>query len=434
MNRIEAYNEKIDISLLVLFTIFLVAAGGSLGYSYVGFTSRSLNCTSLVNCILPLSLFVLIAKFYRKLKFGKTIFLVVAIVIVYWALLYVKYGGYSFLLGRLYDVIFSYILIRCVGIKRSLFYFEKTVTYLTLLSLFLWLPTALIPSLKSFLMSFFIPTPGDMGATQCATIGLYSISVSEGFILRNNGFAWEPGRFSSLVVTTLFLNMIRTRCSISDKGFIILMLGLLSSQSTTGYMTFIVCMILYLYNARKTIVAKILKIALPLSFILVFVYSSFMLDKILEVIDTDNFITENVLSWRASVGNNGYVPQRAEGLYYDFLNIVHDPLLGYGDNPSLSYLRTVLFPNFPISPSNGLLQIVAMLGIPLGICFYFCLYRSSILLSKIYRFRGSFLLFLLLCAINVSYNFFIEPLFVSFVFISLFASKRELLSYSPFQK
>ena len=144
-----------------------------------------------------------------------------------------------------------------------------------------------------------------------------------------------------------------------------------------------------------------------------------MYDKMLKVFDSENFITENAYLYYAKE-NIQYVPQRWEGLVYDFLNIMYSPYIGYGDNNLYSYISAELFFGLDIDLVNGLVQIIAMLGIPLGILFYIIMYHSSMMLSFIYNYKGKYLFFMLLCAVNVSYNFFFEPIIIAFVSSSYF--------------
>ena len=149
-----------------------------------------------------------------------------------------------------------------------------------------------------------------------------------------------------------------------------------------------------------------------------------MLDKIQSVSNTNTFITDDAANYYGEK-DIAYVPQRLEGLFWEWQNILHDPIIGYGDNASYSFVQTVLFPQVVIKLSNGLLQIVSMLGIPLALLFYWSLYKSSSYISKFYNIKGSYLMFLIICAINVSYNFFFEPFIISVVLYSLFLSNTD---------
>ena len=412
-------NVKIRPFVLMVFIIWLVAMGGALE----GFNSHSLQINSVQNCILPIVFifFVIISKF--KLHNLKKYWQVFGVLMIWQLMLILKFGHYDFLVGRLYDITFAFVLVRSLGLKKMFLYYEVAVTKLCYLSLIFWIPIVLFPSLKDLLISFSLPI--NRTGTIVASWGVFGISNSENLgILRNLGFAWEPGRFASFVVLALLIHLFRNRFQLFEKNFWPLLLALFSSLATTGYMAFIICLLGYYMNAKKTSSSQVLKFLLPICFICLFVSSPFMLDKIQSVSNTNTFITDDAANYYGEK-DIAYVPQRSEGLFWEWQNILHDPIIGYGDNASYSFVQTVLFPQVVIKLSNGLLQIVSMLGIPLALLFYWSLYKSSSYISKFYNIKGSYLMFLIICAINVSYNFFYEPFIISVVLYSLFLSNTD---------
>lgn len=410
---------KIKPSILAIYIVWLVAMGGALDE----FNSHSLQFNSTQACILPLLFlaFISISKF--KFQDFKNYWFVFGVLMIWQLMLIFKFGHYDFLIGRIYDITFAFVLVRSLGLKKMLLYYEIAVTKLCYLSLILWLPIVLFPSLQNLLIPFSFPI--NHTGTIVASWGVFGISNSENLgIIRNLGFAWEPGRFASFVVLALLVHLFRTRFQLFQKNFWPLLLALLSSLSTTGYMAFVVCILGYYLNAKKTASSQILKYLLLIGFVCIFILSPFMLDKIQHFSDANSFITDDAADY---YGKNGiaYVPQRSEGLYWEWLNILHDPIVGYGDNAYKSFVQTVLFPQVEIKLSNGLLQIVSMLGIPLSVLFYLILYRSSSYISSFYMVKGKYILFFLICAINVSYNFFFEPFVIAIVLYSLFMPKND---------
>lgn len=423
MNRKIPYSEKIDKSIFICFVIWLIALGGALA----DFNSHSLNLNSITQCILPLAL----VYYTVRMKFRPTrlrpLGMVLCVLLVWQLLLIYKFGSYHVLVGRLYDVLFSFIVIRTLGLKRFFFYFETAVAKLCILSLCLWGLMFFFPPIKNILIPWSFPI--NETGTQIAHWGIVGISTSENLgLIRNLGFAWEPGRFSSIVVIALLMHLFRTRFVLFQKNFWPLLLGVLTSLATTGYMAMGVCVIGYFFNARKNVSSQFLKFLLPALFILMAVSSPFLLDKIKQVSDADSFLTDGEAQYYIE-NDRGYVPQRTEGLYLDLLNIIDSPWIGYGDEVDHSYVRRIIFPNLKIHLSDGVLQIIAMMGIPLSLLFYWVLYRSSKLFASFFQIKGTTLFFLVICAVNVSYNFFYEPLFICMVLYCMFipeSDKKEL--------
>lgn len=395
----------------------MIALGGSIE----GFSSHALRLGSLWECVNPLFLIIYAIKMKIKLAKMQAFIIVIGFIFIWNILLVLKFGSYPILLGRIYDVLYAFILIRTLSLDVFFYYTEKIVTLLTKIGLFLWLPIIIYPDIRYFYenVSFEPHTPG----TCQGTFGFFAFAAfgqeHEGIIIRNLGFCREPGVYSSILVFTLFIHLIRNKFVLFQKNFWPLVIGLISSQSTTGYMAFLVCIVAYLINSKNNYSSIYKYIIITLS-ILTFIYSPFMLNKLISVSDHDNFLNEERASYYAG-DDSFYVPQRIEGLFWETMNIVNSPLLGYGDNSENSYVRSVLFPGVNISLSNGLLQIFAMMGIPLGLLFYFITIKSTSQIMKYYNARGIYMFFITLCAINVSYNFFMEPFFITISMYSIFS-------------
>lgn len=408
---------KIDPLIFILFVLWVVAMGGAL----YDFDSHSLRFNSIQSCILPVSLVVFVIASHFKVQNVKNYVAVIGVLIIWQCLLIYKYGGYNFLIGRFYDVTFAFILIRALGLKRMFYYYEVTVAKLSYLSLIIWIPIALFPSLRQALASFSLPY--NQATTIVASWGVFGISNSENLgILRNLGFAWEPGRFASLVVLALLIHLYRTRFKLFEKNFWPLFLALLSSLSTTGYMAFFICIFGWFLNVKKSL--SVQKYILLIAFAVFLLFSPFMLEKMIEISNTDTFLTDEAADYYGSIDFT-YIPQRSEGLFLEWLNILNSPLVGYGDNVSYSFVQDKIFPQLKIFLSNGILQIIAMLGIPLSLLFYYALFKSSMYVSRIYGIKGKYILFFLICAINISYNFFFEPFVIAIVLYCIFLSEAD---------
>ncbi len=415
-------DQKIDNRLLFIFIIMIIALGGAIEV----FNSHSLRFNNLWNLIIPvISIYYL---YVVRIKLGSILPLIVALVIVLiWQIaLYYKFDGYNVLAGRIYDVLFAFIIIRTLGIKKFFFYIETSVVKLTRISLFLWIIIVILPSIRDLLSLYSLPiySVNTCGGTWGFWGFASKLREGEGVIIRNMGFAWEPGRFSSILVITFLIHLFRNRFMLFKKNFWVLLLGILSTQSTTGYLTFGVCLYGLFMNNNGKRYKKALSYGILGGFIGLFLLAPFMLDKIKYVFSEESFIQQGAANWFIEQGKV-YVPQRWEGLYLEFMNIQDSPWIGYGDDKSYSYVRNVLFPKLDIRLSNGLLQIIAMMGIPLGLLLYFCLYKSSIYISNLYNVKGRLLIFIAVCTINISYNFFLEPIFMAITLYCLFIPKSD---------
>ena len=67
---------------------------------------------------------------------------------------------------------------------------------------------------------------------------------------RNCGFTWEPGGFACFLILAIIINLASNKFKIRNKSLMILILSLITTFSTTGYMAFAFIMIWYLFNTE----------------------------------------------------------------------------------------------------------------------------------------------------------------------------------------
>ena len=117
-----------------------------------------------------------------------------------------------------------------------------------------------------------------------------------------------------------------------------------------------------------------------------------------------------------------YVPQRFEGLAYEYQNIINDPILGYGLEINNSYVKKHIFQELVLS--NGILKVIARYGLIIGGLFYFLLYKSSKYITGFFNLKGGIIYLLLYIFISISYDFTTVPFFLSAVIFYLFTDKK----------
>ena len=113
-------------------------------------------------------------------------------------------------------------------------YYEHCVTKLSLIAVFLWLLSWLLPFMPSLLKAV---SPNWIHALEESNIlifGLQPADYSGALVFRRNcGFAWEPGRFACIILVAMFINMARTKFQLrKNKNLRILLVALLTTQST----------------------------------------------------------------------------------------------------------------------------------------------------------------------------------------------------------
>lgn len=122
----------------------------------------------------------------------------------------------------------------------------------------------------------------------------------------------------------------------------------------------------------------------------------------------------------SSSGEYTYSLERFPSMYFEWKNIINDPMVGYGRTPYYSFFYQHISSN--VSLPSGLLKVLSNYGIFLGIFFYYILYKSSHLFGNIYHRNSPIMLCLLIG--SVSYVIFTIPVFTTFWLYYYFDSNK----------
>jgi hypothetical protein len=374
-----------------------------------------------IGVFLPL-IMTIILIYRHKISFHDKNFIRILVVVLFWIFfIYLKYGHIvpNQTVFLIYNIIVAYILVRVFS--TSLFYlYEKYLTVLSVISLLGVIFYLLMPGLISDLVSVLdVRSFRDTTTVNKGNIIIFTLTnsdiYSDYFFYRNSGFSWEPGRFSSMVVIALFFNLARTKCKLkNNKNFWILLLTLFSTLSTTGISNFIVLLLMIFVHSvsGKNFVPYI--VILPILIVAV-ITLPMMHDKISELYVAD--INKGKILEQVANNDDFWVPQRFEGLSFEWLNIIHDPILGYG----LHWHDSWIYNNIGnILPSNGILSVFAKFGVFIGLLFYLLLYQASKWISQFYKIKGWFWYMLIFMLISISYEFTHIPFYLAIIFSPIF--------------
>ena len=400
-------------------------------------TSRMVGTLSgaLFPFLLPIILTIILLD-RNKVKFDDKRLIRICLLFALWIVLLFTnksyYGNeqYSYYFFLYYSIIVAYIHVQVFG-KKMLPLYENIMMKLSLLSLVFWGIYIIYPSTAAFFRSF--PEAGQghhifylYKWTDPAVREIQSYNYG---ILRNAGCSWEPGRFSIMILLALYCNL--ARCGIKFKGNwsgIILLLALISTQSTTGFLGAIVLYSIFAFKKFDLqYIIAFLVFVVPVSYQLISL--DFMGGKIEEQLDLDaslKQINKSVDYVNKVKESNEYVGSLARfpSMYFEVINIQHDPILGYGRNVGKSYFAQRISSNYLLV--GGLLKMFGEYGIPLGFILYLILFRSSSALGRDFKIR-KITLFVLFLIILTSYSIFITPVFMAFWFYGLFRKEERLL-------
>lgn len=329
-----------------------------------------------------------------------------------------EYYSYSFLLLKIY---IGFLVALIYGVK-CIEYFAKIVSLLAGISIPFWIIANLIGVDG---LSFFAPFNHSLGQGSSflvyVTLDKFDMRGSADYytLVRSPGFAWEPGRFASIIVLAMVCLIITNKGKIhwKSKEWLSLILALFSTLSTTGYIAFFALLVLhYLFGSKLSSIKKV-TVLLILSFLMCYIMTlPFMAEKMMHNADQDSWTTENTSSWLNN-RDQIYTVDRFEGLYLDYLDLQFKPILGCG----LSHFDTYVSQNISdmLTTSNGIISPLAKFGLLLGLPYFALFFIGSKKLSDYYNYKNRYLLFSICAIFQFSYNFMFEIFIFSIAFFPL---------------
>lgn len=405
----RAINKRFSYEKIYFF-IMMIYMGMANGYTQVLCYPPSEGLwTSFVPIILTA---ILLFRNIKTFKNNKNIYKVLLAVVIWIALEVLKYSTFEPMnLFLLYNVSMAYIIAKLYG-KYAMKLYDTDLTILCVISLIVWLIYNAAPNATAILFKTFFVESSGTSIANAFVVGLANSSDVLG--LRNQGFGQEPGYFASFIIIGMFFNLIVHNFKVRNKNFLIQLVTLVTTQSTTGYVAFGVIVLLIILNGTKSrfVVIAATIILLPTILALPFITEKITKyqsnnDTINDVITTGDYVEQH--------GSVTYVPQRMDGFVLEWMNFTHDPLLGYGvKGEKTSYVNTNL--SSVISCSNGNIKVFSRFGIIMGILFFIILFKSGIYLCGGSK-KNGFVFLLMYLTISMSYEISYIPLLLSFWFM-----------------
>ncbi len=313
-------------------------------------------------------------------------------------------GGFLFLMTMQYLILPQVSIPANINFLFKLYlaflvvgYLQSSMRY-TYLRVMYWL--ALI-SLLFFSIQIVIGPVG-VNFDRYKTLFLYNTIPTGSGLSRNSGMFWEPGAFQGyiMIVPLLYIINIKYLWNNYRKECVVLIITLISTQSTTGYIAFAILLAYILITSDLPFATKYtLLLTVTLFIIGLFSYLSFLGDKISEEYAATMKLKEGELSW-----------SRMGSFYLDYQNIIKHPIIGNG---FLMEMRYGSLGKHLEGISNGFTGSINMFGLVAIICYYTCVLKKlfdNTLLQKI--------VFLLIIIILLNGEYYLSyPLFWSLLFI-----------------
>jgi len=272
------------------------------------------------------------------------------------------------------------------------------LSYVSLISLILYVPINLLS----------IPIPGLEWRSERFTYIIYTFVEQHHY--RNCGTFWEPGAFAGVITLCMALNVKQLPNLWKEHRFkvVVIILALITTQSTTGYVTFFLigCYFMLFFIKDKTLAFTLL----PLIFVIgvvVYTNATFLKDKV------EYQSQETLVLDKGEFSNT-----RFGSFIFDMNYIKKHPLVGNGfseitrfaDNPEL--LQRIK-EGEQLGQGNGLSNYAACLGLPFLVFYLLLSYKAVAPIDR----RLGILVTLVIVLSLISEQWLAYPLFTGIIFL-----------------
>ena len=364
-------------------------------------------------------LIIILIFYVDKTKFfNATIFLIISLVLLLSIIQSFFYGGLSIALFYKPFLLFftPYLLYRIMGISYYK-YLVNLIYYLAILSIFLWL-------FQNIFQYFFINLANqlsvyswDVTKSSLLFYTVESTPISGGINLtRNSGPFHEPGAFSIYLILAILMNTLYSK-KFYDKKNIILILVMISTFSTTGFILLSIFILYTIIKSNINIIFKIFSYTIfSLSIFILYRDSPFLSEKI-----EDQYRSE---SYRFRTGD-----EYSRGRFFSFLQsanlVLKNPIIGQGiiEKTKHSEIKSEYMVGY------GFIGFFMNYGVILGISYLIFFYLGIVKFCNIFLFSRQYaiIVFIILQLALLSQGFFLHLSFSLFFIIGLYRKESNPL-------
>ena len=385
--------------------------------------------------LLPMVLTYLLWRRHPISFHNKKLYLVLGVYCVWAVCSLVKYGDFStqelsYHFFMVYAILIAYIHNQIFG-KNLLPIYENILVFLCKIAIVGWLIAVLIPPSAAIFRVFPETIFGNNVLYLFNWMDPVKGQIYSG-ILRNAGCSWEPGRFAIMVTLAIFCNLCHDGVKFKgNKNIWWLLVALATTQSTTGLSATLVIYFIFLikrFNIKYVFILIFVMIPIVYGLLQLDFMGAKIFDRVTKAQDVSHLY--EMFDYHNKIDSEGtYLGSldRFEAMAFEWLNFIHDPILGYGNNYEHSYFYREITSNYTLA--NGLMKIFSTYGILLGVFFFYILCKASISIAEDSRSKRKLGLFILFCLCAISYQILSIPVFTSFWFYGFFERKSVCNSF-----
>lgn len=306
---------------------------------------------------------------------------------------------------------FKYVLLTfafCVIMReKAMDYIVKVIVQLTVIGFFLY---AIQLTLGDFIYNF----SESLGLPKANTIPGYTNFIIFSFTkgrhdYRNSGFVWEPGAYGCFLILALFFNLLKTKFKF-DRNSIILIIGILTTFSTTDYFALLILFFLaYRYRVPKLNLWVLVMIP---GFALLVIFVPFLGDKIAAIYtdDMDGLKHLREISIYHLKHNEQIPLNRFASMSYIWDNVGSNLILGLSNK-----YDEILNKVYNVNISNGIFDFLAKFGLT-GLVFLIYTYGKF---CAAFLKKTEFVIYCILIFLVMSFGepIMFLPVFLIFLFL-----------------
>jgi len=305
-------------------------------------------------------------------------------------------------------------------IKQDFFIITSSfVTKMAYLSLLIYIPLTIFPFLVDFLISNvspYVQAPFiDEFRAHIVLFDLSSMHIKRfGNFGLNSGFYWEPGAHAIFLIYALAINLF-VKNKIFNKNNLILIFTILTTFSTTGYVSLAILLLFFLITI-KTKKARFKAYFFLLPILSIIIYNSF---------SNLTFLSSKIEQDIEYMSSSNNVGSRFQSFLFDFNSWKEYPLFGK-DRSTDSQGRALEFTR-ALHRNNGLGILLATYGIFSFLIYLYLAYKGIRMfqnrnnLSK--RFSQVFMILFLLTSFGMPMT--LRPYYYALVLLPIVYKKQE---------
>jgi hypothetical protein len=345
--------------------------------------------------------------FYRKIKFDiNFVYFLIGLLVVF----ILQSFKFNFFPAITYVGFYIRILIAYFIIKSVINFpdkFVKVMYYISIISFIFYIPVLLIPGFSDILISkFLLYAKVEVGAISRYNImGLYTIVPGHEY--RNAGPFWEMGAFGGYLILALVISYLK-KPVLNNKINIVLMIAILTTQSSTGYITFLIFLTFIFNREVKNIALKAI-LAFSMIFVGYFAYTN--LDFLGEKIEMQ---FEEAKSLVNKTNLEGESTDRFASILKDWRDYQGHELVGRGMHDRTRFTSMYETEDVQDIRTVGSTDIIVRIGLPLFLWMIFLMYKSFSTFSRHHwkngEYMGASIIFIVLLLLT-SETYFGYPLF-----------------------